>query len=80
MDKDTVTMSNAPKNALVGEFKEQHPMWPIIWEQTQHEQDAYYCENNIITTNIVGCANNSSPITSTTSGKATEEDLSEYMA
>jgi hypothetical protein len=40
---------------------------------------AYYCENNIITTNIVGCANNSSPITSTTSGEAAEEYLSEYM-
>jgi hypothetical protein len=37
------------------------------------------CENNIITTNIVGCANNSSPITSTTSGEAAEEYLREYM-
>jgi hypothetical protein len=36
-------------------------------------------KNNIITTNIVGCANNSSPITSTTSGEAAEEYLSEYM-
>jgi hypothetical protein len=44
-----------------------------------YEQDAYYCENNIITTKIVGCANNSSPITSTTSGEAAEEYLSEYM-
>ena len=54
-------------------------MGPIIWEQTRYQQDAYYCENNIITTNIVGCANNSSPITSTTSGEANEEYLSEYM-
>jgi hypothetical protein len=36
-------------------------------------------KNNIITTNIVGCANNSSPITSTTLGEAAEECLSEYM-
>ncbi len=79
MDKDTIAMLNAPNNALVGEFIHQHPMGPIVWEQTQHEQDACYCENNIITTDIVGCANNSSPITSTTSGKATEEYLSEYM-
>jgi hypothetical protein len=42
-------------------------------------QDAYYCENNIMTTNIVGCANTSSPITSTASGEAAEEYLSEYM-
>ncbi len=55
-------------------------MGPIIWEQTRYQQDAYYCENNIITTNIVGCASNSSPITSTTSGEAAEEYLSEYMA
>jgi hypothetical protein len=69
------------KNALIGEFIHQHPMGPIVWEQTRYEQDAYYCENNIITTNtnVVGCANNASPITSTTSGEAAEEYLSEYM-
>jgi hypothetical protein len=66
-------------NALIGQFIHQHPMGPVIWEQTRYQQDAYYCENNIITTNIVGCANNSSPITSTTSGEAAEEYLSEYM-
>jgi hypothetical protein len=77
--EDTIAMLNEPNNALIGEFIHQHPMGPIIWEQTQYEQDAYYCENNIITTNIVGCANNSSPITSTTSSKAAEEYLSEYM-
>ncbi len=79
MDKDTIAMLKAPNNALIGEFIHQHPMGPIVWEQTGYEQDAYYCENNIITTNIVGCANNSSPITSTTSGRAAEEYLSEYM-
>ncbi len=79
MDKDTIAMLNVPNNALVGEFKHQHPMEPIVWEQTHHEQDAHYCEKIIITTNIVVCANNSSPITSTTSVKATEEYLSEYM-
>jgi hypothetical protein len=72
-------MLNAPNNALIGEFIHQHPMGPIVWEQTQYEQDAYYCENNIITTNIVNFANNSSPITSTTSGEAAEEYSSEYM-
>jgi hypothetical protein len=79
MDEHTIAMLNAPNNALIGEFIHQHPMGPILWEQTWYEQDAYYCESNIITTNIVGCANNSSPITSTTSGEATEEYLSEYM-
>ncbi len=54
-------------------------MGPIIWEQTRYEQDVYYCKNNIITTNSVSCANNSSPITSTTSGEAAEDYLSEYM-
>ncbi len=79
MDEDTIAMLNAPNNALIGQFIHQHSMEPIIWEQIRHEQDAYYCKNNIITTNIVGCANNSSPITSTTSGEAAEEYLSEYM-
>ncbi len=79
MDEDTIAMLNAPNNALIGQFIHQHPMGPIIWEQTRHEQDACYCKNNIITTNIVGCANNSSPSTSTTSGEAAEEYLSEYM-
>jgi hypothetical protein len=79
MDEDTIAMLNAPNNALIGKFIHQHPMGPIIWEQTQYGQDAYYCENNIITTNIVGCANNISPITSTISNEAAEEYLSEYM-
>ncbi len=79
MDEHTVAMLNAPNDALIGEFIHQHPMGPIIWEQSRYEQDAYYCENNIITTNIVGCANDSSPITSTTSSEAAEEYLSEYM-
>jgi hypothetical protein len=80
LDKDTVTMLNAPNDALAGAPKQQqHPMGLIVWEQMQHEQDAYYSENNILTTNIVGCASNSSPITSTTLGKATKEYMSEYM-
>ncbi len=79
MDKDTIAMLNAPNNALIDEFIHQHPMGSIVLEQTGYEQDAYYCANNIITTNIVGCANNSSLITSTTSGEAAEEYLSEYM-
>ncbi len=79
MDEHTIAMLNAPNNALIGEFIHQHPMGPIVWEQTWYEQDAYYCENNIITTNIFGCANNFLPTTSTTSGEAAEEYLSEYM-
>jgi hypothetical protein len=79
VDEHTIAMLNAPNNALIGEFIHQHPMGPIIWEQTWYKQDAYYCENNIITTNIVGCANSSSLITSTTSGEAAKEYLSEYM-
>jgi hypothetical protein len=75
VDKDTIAMLNAPNNALIGKFIHQHPMGSSVWEQKQYEQVAYYCENNIITTNIVGCANNSSPITSTTSGEAAEEYL-----
>ncbi len=58
MDEDTIAMLNAPNNALIGQFLHEHPMGAIIWEQTRYEQDVYYCENNIITTNIVGCANN----------------------
>ncbi len=77
MDEHTIAMLNAPNNALIGEFIHQHPLGPIVWEKTRYEQDAYYCENNIITTNIDGCANNSSPITSTTSSEAAEEYVSE---
>jgi hypothetical protein len=79
MDEDTIAMLNAPNNALIGQFIHQHPMGPIIWEQTRYKQEAYYCENNIITTKIFGCANNSPPIKSTTSSKAAEEYLNEYM-
>ncbi len=76
---DTVAMINTPKDALTGTLKEQHPIGPIVWEKTRYEQDAYYCENNLIVTNIIDCANNLSPITSISSGEATEENMSEYM-
>jgi hypothetical protein len=78
IDDDTVAMINTPKDALTGTLKEQHPIGPIVWEQTQYEQDAYYCENSLIVTNIIDYANNLSPITSS-SGEATEEYMSEYM-
>ncbi len=68
----------APNNALIGEFIHQHPMGPIVWQQMQYEQNTYYCKNNMNTTNIVGCANNSLPITSTASSEASEEYLSEF--
>ncbi len=71
-------MINTPK-ALTGTLKKQHPIGPIVWEQTRYEQVAYYCENNLIVTNIIDCANNSLPITSISSGEATEEYMSEYM-
>jgi hypothetical protein len=58
-DNNTVAMLNTPNDALTGTLKEQHPIGPIVWEQTQCEQDAYYCENNLIVTNIIDCANNS---------------------
>jgi len=54
-------------------------MGPVIWEQTRQEADAYYCENNLIATNIQERAQNSSPITSEAPGEAAEEYLSEYM-
>jgi hypothetical protein len=79
MDEYTIAMLNAPNDALIGQFIHQHLMGPIIWEQTRYEHDVYYCKNNIIPTNIVGCASNSLPITSTTSCEAAEEYLSEYM-
>jgi hypothetical protein len=50
LDKDTMAMLNAPNDALAGALRQQQPMGPIVCEKTQHEQDAYYCENNIITT------------------------------
>ncbi len=34
MDEDAIAMLNAPNNALIGKFIHQHPMGPIIWEQT----------------------------------------------
>jgi hypothetical protein len=72
-------MLNAPNDAFASALNQQHPMGPIVCKQMRNEQEAYYCENNIITTNIVSCASNSSPITSTTSGKAIKEYMSKYM-
>ncbi len=40
MDEDTIAMLNQPNYALICKFIHQHPMGPIIWEQTQYEQDA----------------------------------------
>jgi hypothetical protein len=60
----TIKLMKTPTNALIGEFEQQHPMGPVIWEQTRQEADAYYCENNLIATNIQEHAQNLSPITS----------------
>jgi len=79
MDEHTIKLMKTPTNALIGEFKQQHPMGPVIWEQTRQETDTYYCENNLTATNIQEHAQNPSPITSEASGEAAEEYLSEYM-
>jgi hypothetical protein len=34
VDEHTIAMLNAPNNALIDELIHQHPMGPIIWEQT----------------------------------------------
>jgi hypothetical protein len=34
MDEYTIAMLNAPNDALIGEFIHQHPMGPIVLEQT----------------------------------------------
>jgi hypothetical protein len=34
IDEDTIAMLNALNHALIGEFIQQHPMGPIVWEQT----------------------------------------------
>jgi hypothetical protein len=79
LDKHTIKLMKTPIDALTGEFKQKHPMGPVVWELTRKEADAYYCENNLIATNIQDHATNSSPITNETSGEAAEEYLSEYM-
>ncbi len=35
VDEHTIAMLNAPNKALIGQFIHQHPMGPIIWEQTR---------------------------------------------
>ena len=76
LDEHTIELMNTPTDALTGEFKQQHSMGPVIWEQTRQEADAYYCENNLVATKIQEHATNSSAITNKTSGKAAEEYLS----
>jgi hypothetical protein len=34
VDEDTIAMLNTPNNALIGQFIHQHPMEPIVREQT----------------------------------------------
>jgi hypothetical protein len=34
VDEHTIAMLNAPNNALIGQFIHQHPIGPIVWEQT----------------------------------------------
>ncbi len=79
LDEHTIKLMKTPIDALTGEFKQKHPMRPVVWEQRRKEADAYSCENNVIATNIQEHATNSSPITNETSGEAAEEKLNEYM-
>ncbi len=69
-----IKLTKTPIDALTGEFKQKHLMGPVVWEQTRKEPDAYYCENNLISTNIKDHATNSSPMTNETSGEAAESD------
>ena len=48
LDKHTIKLMETPIDALTGEFKQKHPMGPVVWEQTRKEADAYYCENHLI--------------------------------
>ncbi len=79
LDEHTIKLMKTPIDVLTGGFKQQHPMEPVVWEQTRKEADTYYCENNLIATNIQDHATNSSSIINETPGKAAEEYLSEYM-
>jgi hypothetical protein len=79
LDEHTSEFMNIPTDALTGAFKRQHPMGPYVCKQTRQDTDAYYCENNLIATNIQDHASNSLAITSATSGKAAVEYLNEYM-
>ncbi len=66
LDEHVIKLTKTPIDALTGEFKQKHPMGPVVWEQTRKEPDAYYCENNLIATKIQDHATNSSPITNET--------------
>ena len=67
-DEHTIKLMKTPTDALTGEFKQQHPMGPVVWEQIRKEADAFYCENNLVAANIQENAQNSLPITNETFG------------
>jgi hypothetical protein len=37
-DKHTIKLMKTPIDALTGEFKQKHPMGPVVWEQTRNKQ------------------------------------------
>lgn len=56
-----------------GPYDRTHPVGPIVWEMRRPATDAMLVESNVITTNLVGCHNNSSVISGQDAGEAVEE-------
>jgi hypothetical protein len=70
---------NRALDLLAGEFRYPHCDGAIIWEQQRFEEDKYYVEQNLITTNLVQCHNNASVISGQDAGEAVEEYLISYF-
>jgi len=78
INQETVDVLSKPMNPLNGQFCRAHTKGPVLWEMHRPEKDEYFVEQNLITTNLLECHNNSSCILGEDSGNSVQEYLLSY--
>ena len=78
INPETANVLSKPLNPLNGQLCRAHTKGPVLWEMHRPEKDEYFVEQNLITTNLLECHNNSSAILGEDSGNSVQEYLLSY--
>ncbi|CAN0199302.1 unnamed protein product [Lampetra planeri] len=79
VDQATLDVIDGPYDPLRSQLIRPHHFGPIVWEMRRPATDAMLVESNLITTNLVGCHNNSSFTSGQDAGEAVEEYKAAFM-
>jgi hypothetical protein len=79
VDKATLSLIDGSYRPLDGQLIRPHSNGPVVWELHRPSLDTMFVETNLLTTNLIGCHNNSSLISGQDAGEAVEEYECAYM-